>query len=369
MKFPALLLSIAFGLGASADSIKDVYADDFPVGMALNARKLASGNANYRDVVLKNFNAVTAENAFKWDSIHPEEDRYDFTAADRIAAFARKHDLKLWGHVLVWHHQRPDWIFEDNGKPACRDLVLKRMRDHIHTVVGRYKDVIYGWDVVNEAISDDDEEYLRPSKWYEAVGEDYIELAFKYAKEADPDMLLCYNDYSLATPAKRDKLERLITGLLDNGVEIDIVGFQSHYSLYWPPVEEVRNSLQMVKDHGLRVAISEIDMSIYKSGDKSFHYEDGLPKELEILQGLRYAELMDLYVEWSDLIERVTFWDIFDASNWRNYWPVKGRTDYAGLISRENRPKAAFIAVLNRKEYIEKFGHLKQLTPSEDEKE
>lgn len=361
MKLAAVILILLAGAVDSSGAIKEVYGEYFPVGMALNAGKLASGDPNYLDVVLKNFNAVTGENAFKWESLHPEEDRYDFTEADRIADFAREHGLKLFGHALVWHHQRPDWIFEDNGKVASRALVLRRMRDHIHTVVGRYKDVIYGWDVVNEAIADEEDTFLRESEWNRIVGEDYIEIAFRYAREADPDALLCYNDYSLATPAKREKLERLLKRLLESGAPIDMVGFQSHYSLYWPPVEEVENSLQMVTALGLRVAVSEIDMSIYEAGDKSKKYEDGLPEELEVLQGLRYAELMDLYVKWSHAIERVTFWDIFDASNWRNYWPVKGRTDYAGLIARDNRPKAAFLAVLDRKAYLAKFGDRQQL--------
>jgi N-sulfoglucosamine sulfohydrolase len=361
MKVHFALIFLVAALMASAESIKDVYADHFPVGMAVNAGKLASGDAYYREVVLKHFNAVTGENAFKWESLHPEEGRYDFREADRIADFAREHGLKLWGHALVWHHQRPDWIFEDNGKPATRELVLRRMRDHIQTVVGRYKDVIYGWDVVNEAIADEEGTYLRESEWYKSIGEDYIEIAFRYAREADPEVLLCYNDYSLASPDKRDKLERLLRGLLEKGTPIDIVGFQSHYSLYWPPVAEVGKSLAMVTGLGLRVAISEIDMSLYKVGDKSKKYEDGLPPEMEILQGLRYAELMNLYVEWSHAIERVTFWDIFDASNWRNYWPVEGRTDYAGLIDRDNRPKAAFQAVLDRKAYLGQYGDRQQL--------
>jgi uncharacterized sulfatase len=350
---------------ATAGSIKEVYSSEFPIGMAVNADRLASDDGIYRDIILKHFNAITGENAFKWESIHPVENHYDFRSADMIADFAREHGLKLWGHALVWHHQRPNWIFEDKGQPASRELVLKRMREHIHTVVGRYKDVIYGWDVVNEAIADEEGSYLRESEWYKIIGEDYIEIAFRYAREADPDALLCYNDYSLASPDKRNKLEKLLKGLIEKETPVDMVGFQSHYSLYWPAIKEVRKSLAMVDDLGLRVAISEIDISLYKVTDKSKKYEDRLPEDLEILQGLRYAELMTLYTEWSHLIERITFWDIFDASNWRNYWPIEDRTDYAGLISRDNRAKLAMSAVLDRYAYLKKYGDIKQLVSDE----
>jgi endo-1,4-beta-xylanase len=339
-----------------ADQIKEAYADFFPMGMAVNAGTLGAGKPEYQDFIKRHFSVITGENAFKWESLQPEEGRFDFTEADRIADFARANGLKLWGHAFAWHLQTPDWVFEDDGEPASPELLKKRLEDHIRTIVGRYKDITYGWDVVNEAISVKEDEFLRPSKWFSILGEDFIEIAFRAAAEADPDMLLCYNDFGLADPVKMAKLERLLKGLQEKEVPIHLVGFQSHHNIYYPPVGEIRSSIEMVKSLGLKVAISEIDISVYDFKDKTFRYEDGLPSEIEIMQGLRFAEMLSLFQEYKGIIERVTFWDAFDATNWMSNHPVQGRKDYAGLISRENRPKKAFHAVMDPEGFLQLHG-------------
>ncbi|NDV61881.1 sulfatase-like hydrolase/transferase [Puniceicoccales bacterium CK1056] len=341
-------------------SIKKTYADYFPVGTAISYREVMEADPERLSLIKNNFSILTAENCFKWDAIHPEEDRYDFVQADKVAEFARANGYKLWGHVLVWHHQTPEWIFKDGDSTASRELVLKRMREHIHTVMNRYKDVIYGWDVVNEAISDEEDVFLYPSKWLEIVGEDFIEKAFLYAMEAGTGALLSYNDYSLPDPPKRKKLVRLISGLLEKGIQVDTVGFQSHYNLYYPELEELAKSIKAVSNMGLKVSVSEIDMSVFDMGDKSDRYSGGLPGELEIYQGIKYANLMSLYQEYAGDLERVTFWGIYDADNWRNYWPVDRRTDYAGLINREGRAKSAYSAVINPSAYLEEHSAIEE---------
>jgi endo-1,4-beta-xylanase len=356
MRTTALSLFLLTVTMATADRIKDVYAGDFPMGMAVSAARLKDGNPAYADFITRHFSVITGENAFKWESLQPQEDRFDFREADRIADFARENGLKLLGHALIWHLQTPDWVFEEDGKPAPPELLKKRINEHIHTVVGRYRDVIYGWDVVNEALSVKEDEYLRPSKWFSILGEEYIEFAFRCASAADPDMLLFYNDFGLADPVKRDKLERLIKGLQEKGVPIHGVGLQSHHNIYYPPVEEIRKSLEMVAGLGLPVAISELDLSVYDFKDKAFRYEEGLPREIDVFHGFRYAEMMLLFREYPELIERVTFWDAFDATNWLSNHPVEGRKDYAGLIDRENNPKAAFHAVMDPERFIREFG-------------
>lgn len=358
-----LLTILAFPLWAHGESFKQVYGDYFSVGTAISFAEIEEADPQKLGLILDNFSIITAENAFKWSALQPEEDRYDFEKADRIAAFAKESGLKLWGHVLVWHEQVPDWVFMDGDKEASREMVLRRMRSHIHTVMNRYRDVIYGWDVVNEALSDNEGVFLRESKWLERVGPDFIEQAFRFAMEAGPDILLAYNDYSLPDPAKRDKLIRLLKSLLEEGIRVDVVGFQSHYNLYWPELEEVEQSIRAVRELGPKVAVSELDLSVFDIEDNSNRYASGLPRALELYQGLRYARLMELYRKLSDSIERVTFWGIYDELNWKNYWPVKDRVDYAGLIDREGKPKAAYFAVMNPTAYLEKFDSIEAPEP------
>jgi uncharacterized sulfatase len=370
MKTLCSLLILAIPLLAGAESFKETYGDCFPVGTAISYAEIQQADPQKLGLILDNFSVITAENAFKWDAIHPEEGRYDFERADRVAAFAKENGMQLWGHVLVWHYQVPDWVFKDGDADASRELILERMREHIHTVMTRYKDVIYGWDVVNEALSDKEGEFLHDSKWLELVGEDFIEQAFRFAMAADPDTLLAYNDYSLPDPPKREKLVKLVKGLLAKGIRVDVVGFQSHYNLYYPELDELEKSIHAVRALGPKVAVSEIDMSVFEMDDKSNRYKDGLPRALELYQGLRYARLMDFYRKHSESIERVTFWGIFDERNWRNYWPVEGRVDYAGLIDRQGKPKAAYYAVMNPAAYLEKFQSIEvPISPHEKETE
>ena len=345
---------LVFGF-MNAESIKETYLEHFPVGTAISFDEIENADPDKLGLILENFSILTAENAFKWDAIHPDEDRYDFEKADRIARFARENGLKLWGHVLVWHHQVPEWLFKDGDQDASRELALKRMREHILTVMNRYKDVIYGWDVVNEALSDEEEEFLHNSKWRQIVGDDFIEKAFTYAMEADTGSLLAYNDYSLPDAHKRDKLARLVKDLQSKGIQIDVVGFQSHYSLYYPRLEDLEKSMRALSELGVKLAVSEIDMSIFDIKDKEDRYKDALPENLKVYQGVKYAELMKFYRRISDQLERVTFWGIFDHRNWRNYWPVEGRVDYAGLIDREGGKKSAFHAVLDPDGYLKQF--------------
>jgi GH35 family endo-1,4-beta-xylanase len=145
---------------------------------------------------------VSPENLLKFQSVHPAADRYVFEAQDRYVQFGLDRKMQVVGHNLVWHNQTSPWVFQGtDDKPADRETLLARMRDHIHTVVGRYKGKIHGWDVVNEAIDEDGS--LRKAPWHDGIGDDYVAKAFEFAHEADPDGELYYNDYNLEKRAKR----------------------------------------------------------------------------------------------------------------------------------------------------------------------
>ena len=191
--------------GQDVAALKDVFKDHFLMGGALNRRVVIGRDPGAVAIAERHFNTATAENEMKWQSLNPWPGRYNWDAADNFVAFCEKNGMAVIGHCLVWHSQVPRWVFrDDSGNDLTRDALLARMKDHIMTVAGRYKDRIKGWDVVNEALNENGT--LRNSPWLRIIGEgsedrqyDFIENAFRWAHEADPRAELYYNDYGIET--------------------------------------------------------------------------------------------------------------------------------------------------------------------------
>ncbi len=241
--------------------LKDYYKSYFPIGVAVSGRSLTGKEAGF---ILKHFNSITPENAMKMGPIHPLQNTYNWKESDAIVAFAVENKLKVRGHNLCWHEQTPAWIFKNqDSSVVSKDSLLNRLRDHIHTVVKRYKGKIYAWDVVNEAIDDNPANYLRPSEWLKICGEEYIARAFEYAHEADPNAALYYNDYNAERPEKRDRIFKLVKSLKDKGIPIHGVGLQGHWSLYEPSKTELEGAIKKFSSLGLKVQITELDVSVY----------------------------------------------------------------------------------------------------------
>ena len=298
----------------------------------------------------------------KWQSVHPQPEVYQFKGADAYADYAAKNDMKLVGHTLVWHSQTPGWVFQGkDGKLATRDELLARMREHIFTVVGRYKGKVLSWDVVNEALSDGGGGILRDSPWRKIIGDDFLDHAFRFAHEADPKAQLFYNDYNLENPRKRENCVKLLKGLLERGVPIDGVGTQSHFQLKGPSTDEIEKTIKDFAALGLKIAITELDVDVLpsrgpagnadigrseKGGDEMNPYTKGLPDEIQEKLAERYADIFRVYVRNQKSIERVTFWGLDDGHTWLNGFPVRGRTNYPLLFDRGLKPKPAFFSVL-----------------------
>ncbi len=203
----------------SSKGLKDYYENYFPIGVAVSPQSLK--NQEERSLILQQFNSITPENAMKMGPIHPKEDEYYWKDADSIVAFAQRNHLRVRGHNLCWHEQTPSWLFKDSsGGRVSKEVLLKRLKDHITTVVNRYKGKIYAWDVVNEAISDDPKEFLRNSIWYQICGEDFIIKAFEYVHEADPNAVLFYNYYNTEHPEKTERVFKLMKELVDKKIPI-----------------------------------------------------------------------------------------------------------------------------------------------------
>jgi len=399
------LMAVLLATGVTARSadtptLKDAYKDHFQVGTAVN-RAIVTGTGFRRtseqvskDIALvkAQFNQLVAENDMKWALIHPQEgvDGYDFELADAFVNFGLTNGMSLAGHTLVWHAQTPNWVFAGTHPPpivtnaaprpvvdtnapgtnrfgrgrfgrgfgggffgrydgprASREELLQRMRDHIHTVVGRYKGKIKVWDVVNEAIADGGTNLLRNSLWLEIIGPDFIAKAFQYAHEADPDAILRYNDYSLENPAKRRKLISLIKSLQEQEVPVHAIGSQAHVNVS-TTFETMDESLAEIATLGLPIHITEFDVNSAQGGQRSVGADiadnaattqGGLVTDANRRLAESYAGLFRAFLKHDKQVKMVTFWGPNDANSWRaNGQPL--------LFDRDNQPKPAFDAVI-----------------------
>jgi endo-1,4-beta-xylanase len=358
-----VLASLGFASCASAQNqptLKDAYKGCFMVGAALNPAQFTGADQQEDAIVKAQFNTISPENVLKWEIVHPQPGKYDFTLSDKYVEFGEQNHMFIIGHNLVWHAQVPKWVFQDDkGNPVGRDVLLQRMQDHISTVVGRYKGRIKGWDVVNEALNEDGT--LRPSPWLKIIGDDYIEKAFEYAHQADPDAQLYYNDYNLENETKRKGALELVKKLKAKGVPITGVGLQGHVSLDWPTMDQLNAAIEDFGKLGLKVMITELDVGVlpspsagqtadvtvnYAADPKLNPYPSGLPESVQQQLAKRYADLFRAYEKHCGVVTRITLWGVTDRDSWKNNWPVRGRTDYPLLFDREDHAKPAFDAVI-----------------------
>lgn len=363
--FSAMFLTLLISCNSSDKNeditLKQAFKDIFYIGTALSEEQILGEDEAAIEVVKSNFNSITAENIMKSEVMQPIEGEFDFTLSDKFVEFGEQNDMQIIGHTLIWHSQAPDWFFVDeNGDDVSPEVLTQRMRSHILTIAGRYKGRIHGWDVVNEAIEDDGS--WRKSKFYEILGEDFIRIAFELAHEADPDAELYYNDYSMANEGRRNRVVSMVKTLQEEGVKIDGIGMQGHLNLNSPSIEDYEKSIQEFADLGVKIMITELDLSVLPSvrsndganvkstfeyNEKINPYKDGLSKEVEEKQYQRYTDFFKLFVKYQDNIDRVTLWGVNDAQSWKNDWPVEGRTDYTLLFDRNNKPKEVVKDIIN----------------------
>ena len=333
--------------------LKDAFADKFYFGTAMNTPQITGEDTAAVNVIKQHFNSIVAENIMKSEIIQPVEGEFDFSLADQFVKFGTDNKMHIIGHTLIWHSQAPKWFFVDKqGNDVSAEVLTERMRNHIHTIVKRYKGRVHGWDVVNEAILDDGS--WRKSKFYEILGEDFVKLAFQFAHEADPDAELYYNDYSMAHEAKCQGVIAMVKNLQAQGIKVDGIGMQGHIDLYSPQLSDFENSIVAYAELGAKVMITELDLSalptpwnnmganisdVVEYQEKMNPYRDGLPRDKEIEWENRFLDFFKLFVKHSDKITRVTLWGVSDANSWKNGFPIRGRTDYALLFDRQYNEK------------------------------
>lgn len=344
-----ILCIISFGCTTNNTNNKVLwkkYETYFPIGTAVSFPMLTN---ECEPIINKQFNSITCENEMKPEHIHPEEGWYNWSDADSIVNYALKNGKLIRGHVLVWHQQTADWFFKDGDKKASKDLLLKRLKDHIQTIVSRYKGKIYAWDVVNEVIDDDSAIFYKNTTWFDICGEEFISKAFQYAHEADPGAKLYYNDYNTENPVKYKKICTLLKELKSAGVPIDGIGLQAHWSIYSPTKLELDNALQSYAALGLDIQITELDISLYKGEEKRRKKLPGetcqFTTQLDSIQTAQYNMVFEAFRKYRQNIKGVTFWGVSDKYSWLNDFPVEGRDNYPLLFNREMKPKKAFYKI------------------------
>jgi endo-1,4-beta-xylanase len=356
--------SRAFQDAVRQTGLKDVFKDDFQIGTAVDGRTVDDPSAPLAQLVAREFNAITATNMMKWGPLEPREGDYQWTGPDRLVEFGTAHRMTVVGHTLVWHSQTPSWLFVDEQKaPVSKAQLLKRIETRIQSLVGRYQGRIAVWDVVNEAI-DEDEKGWRKSRFLEIGGPEVYERAFRLAHEVDPKATLLYNDYNEHNPGRRRFLVDVIRDYKKRGVPIHGVGFQGHIGLAYPDLGEYEKSLQAIAAEGLPVHITELDVDVlprasnYTGAEISTSFElreslnpwkTGLPPDVDAQLTARYRQVFELFLKYRDTIARVTTWGTHDGESWKNNFPVRGRTNYPLLFDRELKPKAAHGGIVGLK--------------------
>lgn len=355
-----LVAGCAGGQKPSADLpvLKDVFKDDFLIGTALSAGQIEGKDPQADSLVRKQFNVLTAENSMKSMFLQPEWGKFDFATADKLVEYARKNNMQVIGHTLIWHSQLPDYMQGMTGK----DSVETFFRDHIRTVASHYDRKIRGWDVVNEALNEDGT--LRSTVFQRLLGDDYVTEAFRLAQQAAPNTELYYNDYNIEQPAKRAGAIRLIRQIREAGARIDGVGIQGHWHAGKVPLKDIEDSILEFAALGIKVMITELDLEVLPrdfSGaeisrkmkdpaDPSLNpYTGGLPESVQQQLAADYEALFRLLLKHKDKIARVTFWGVNDGQSWLNDWPLPGRTNYPLLFDRNYQPKPAYYPVIDLK--------------------
>jgi len=334
-----VVLTAVLALGGTAtwaQGLKDAYKDYFMIGVAVNQRNVS--NADQQALINREFNSITAENDMKPEPTEPREGQFNWDGADRIANFCRQNNIKMRGHCLMWHSQIGRWMLEDN---PTKEVFYARMKNHIQQIMTRYKDVVYCWDVVNEAISDDANatDPYRQSPMYKLCGDEFIAKAFEYAREADPNALLFYNDYSTVDPHKRERIYNMVKKMKAAGVPIDGIGMQGHYNIYYPTEERLDSAITRFKEIVNHIHVTELDIRTNEEmGGQLRFSREGVTVTDSVKQHLadQYARVFNVFRKHKDVIECVTFWNLGDRDSWL------GAANYPLPFDTEYKPKLAY---------------------------
>ena len=342
-----MMLSVMPVLAQAPPSLAKVFEGKFRFGFGgtfdkIVRESLAQSGSPIRRVVEQQSNIIGI-NCFYPNSIHPKADVWKWETCDQLLAFADLHpEWPRRAHILFWPFNDKaniEWLIQDNdGKPVSRDEAIKRLRNYIQTVMGRYKGRFQYWDVANEIVDPQERDGMRQGLWKEVIGKEVIELAFRFAREADPGAKLFYNDFHEWRPAKREQIYKLVKGLKDKGL-IDGIGLQSHYTMSEPTPSVLDAAITRYAELGLEIHITELDVEVNR--DKVL---TTFPPELAKEQAKRYREIFDVYLKHAGKVTAVMTWNVTDNSSWLRHRPTEHAT-WPLLFDEAGEPKPAFWAL------------------------
>lgn len=345
-------------------TLRNVYKDAFYIGTAVNRFQIEETDSVMAAIIGNDFNSITAENIMKSVHMHPQKDTFNFEMADKFVALGEKYDMFIHGHTLIWHSQLSSWFYQIEDSLEFASVTEKHVKD----ITKHFKGKIDSWDVVNEALNEDGT--LRNSIFLKKMGEGYLASAFKWAAETDPDADLYYNDYNMTNTEKRKGAIKMVKNILDQGIKVDGIGMQGHWHLNSPSLEEIEQSILDYSALGVKVAITELDVSVlpnpwdlvgaeisqnFENSEGMDPYKQGLPDSIQVKLANRYKDIFNIFLKHKDKISRVTFWGVSDRQTWLNGFPIKGRTNYPLLFDRELKPKGAYDSIIALKERFDKL--------------
>ena len=318
-------------------TLKEKYSDCFKIGACVNSRSIAT----HKELILSEFNSVTCENEMKFAVVCPDGENYDFTRADAIHRFAVDNGLDLRFHTFLWHNQTPPQIFEG----ATRDRLIASLKKHIDIMAARYGKSVYTCDVANEVIEDKQDSFFRSSPWFEIIGEDFCDIAFSYAKQAMPNVKLCYNDYNESNPVKSKKIFDFVKGMKDRGVPVDTLGLQAHWNIFSPSLDDIRRAFDLYSKLGVNLQVTEMDVSVFAFEDASSIASptaEMLEKQADL-----YEKVFGIFREYSEIIDCVTTWGVADDDTWLDRFPFKDRKNWPLLFGINHGRKEAWSRIMN----------------------
>ena len=328
-------------------NLAETWARYFEIGTAASIHDV-DFSSQTAQLLMKHFTVLVAENEQKMETVQPAEGRFNWEPADAVIGFGEMTGMRLRWHPLLQHTQNPAWLFQDKANPSravSKDALNQRLRTYIQTVMRRYRGRIESYNVVNEVLSD--RSGLRTgaegSRWHEILGPEYIDNAFRWAREADPNAQLVINDYNLESDArKRQEMASLVRGMKQRGVPVDAVGLQMHIDVRSPSVQQIRETIELFASLGVKVMITEMDISIYTSDTEA---RKPATDALLLEQAQRYKDIFAMLREQAqkgNLADTVIIWGASDGTSWKNNFPVPGRTDAPLLFDVRLQSKPAF---------------------------
>ncbi len=308
---------------------------DFPIGVAVDPAYFLL--PEYEILVESQFNSVTPENIFKPSYLHPQENNFFWLQADDLVERARQNSQRVHGHTLIWHKQLAPWMLNYQGTKAQWEAMFK---NHIQSICRHFKGKVAAWDVVNEAFNEDGT--LRNSIWRKHLGDGYIEKAFRFAHEADPEALLFYNDFNLAyNERKRRAVFSFLTNLKQRGVPIHGIGMQMHIAINYPTKGQINTALEEAGETSFLVHLSEVDIAVNPFNRDNLDKEDLFKRQANVLA--------NLVIAYKNLPNRsqygISFWGLSDANSWlRDFYQ---REEYPLLFDDLYQPKACYCKLID----------------------